>query len=76
MARSLFVSGRGGPANNDSSADVYILDGPSGTVHPLTTADGQHRHPDWSPDLKQIAYALWNGSDMDIWIHDLTDNSR
>ena len=73
----LFVSGRGGPADNDSSADVYILSGPGGTVHSLTSADGQHRHPDWSPDLKRVAYALWaSASDRDIWIHDLVDGSR
>jgi Tol biopolymer transport system component len=73
----LFVSGRGGPADNDSGADVYILSGPEGTVKKLTSADGQHRHPDWSPDLKRVAYALWaSASDRDIWIHDLGDGSR
>jgi hypothetical protein len=73
----LFVSGRGGPAENDSSADVDILSGPGGTVQSLTSADGQHRHPDRSLDLKRVAYALWaSPSDRDIWIHDLVDGSR
>jgi tricorn protease len=69
-----FVSGRGGPANDDSSADVYILSGPNGAVDPLTTAAGQHRHPAWSPDLKQIAYARWETANNEkVWIDDLAD---
>jgi Tol biopolymer transport system component len=61
-----FVSGMGGPANNDTGADVYILDGPGdNTPTPLTSntgAPGQHRHPSWSPRLDAIAYARWDGS--------------
>ena len=73
-----FVSGRGGPANDDSSADVYILNGPNGIVDPLTTAAGQHRHPAWSPNLKTIAYARWDNAirqdiDEKIFIDDLSD---
>jgi Tol biopolymer transport system component len=69
-----FVSGRGGPANDDSSADVYVLDGPNGAVNPLTTAAGQHRHPAWSPNLEQIAYARWETANNEkIWIDDLSD---
>ena len=72
-----FVSGRGGAPNDDSGADVYILEGPEGNVDPVTTAAGQHRHPSWSPDGKQIAYALFDGTnDRDIWIHDVGSTSR
>jgi Tol biopolymer transport system component len=72
-----FVSGRGGPANDDSGADVYILDRPNGAVEPLTSAAGQHRHPAWSPDRTEIAYALWNGAgDRDIWIHQAGSPAR
>jgi Tol biopolymer transport system component len=68
-----FVSGRNG---GDASADVYILERPNATPQPLTTAAGQHRHPAWSPDRSKIVYALWDGADQDLWIHDLNDNSR
>ena len=58
-----FVSGIGGAPNNDSGADVYILDRPGdATPTPLTSdtgAPGQHRHPSWSPHLDAIAYARW-----------------
>jgi Tol biopolymer transport system component len=68
-----FVSGRNG---GDASSDVYILDEPNATPEPLTTAAGQHRHPAWSPDRSKIVYALWNGADQDLWIHDINTNSR
>src|ERR1700752_646811 len=61
-----FVSGMGGAPNNDTGADVYILDGPGDTIPtPLTSntgAPGQHRHPAWSPRLDAIAYARWETS--------------
>ena len=64
--RIAFVSGMGGPPNDDSGADVYILDGPGDTTPtPLTSttgAAGQHRHPAWSPRLDAIAYARWASS--------------
>jgi Tol biopolymer transport system component len=64
--RIAFVSGIGGPPNNDSGSDVYILDGPGDTTPtPLTSttgAPGQHRHPAWSPRLDAIAYARWESS--------------
>lgn len=72
-----FVSGRGGAPNDDSGSDVYTLDEPEGHIDPLTAAAGQHRHPSWSPDGKQIAYALFDGAnDRDIWIHDVGTPSR
>ena len=73
-----FVSGRGAGANDDTSADVYILDGlndPSASQ--LTSVAGQHRHPDWAPDLARIAYAVWNGdNDQKVWVHDLGTGGR
>ena len=70
-----YVSGRGGTANDDSSADVFILDGPGdSTPTQLTTQPGQHRHPAWSPDLKTIAYARWNtANDEKIFLDDVDD---
>jgi Tol biopolymer transport system component len=51
-----FVSGRNG---GDAQADVYLLEAAGDlTPTPLTSAAGQHRHPAWSPDLSQVAYAL------------------
>ena len=72
-----FVSGIGGPPGIDSSADVYILSGPNGSVTPLTSVAGQHRHPDWSPDLTKIAYAVWDGeTNQKVWVHDLATGQR
>lgn len=72
-----FVSGIGGPANNDSGADVYILDGPGDTTPtPLTSttgAPGQHRHPAWSPRLDAIAYARWESSSNEKVFIDFLD---
>lgn len=69
----VFVSGMGGPADDDSGADVYILSGPNGSVVPLDSRPGQHRHPAWSPDLKRVAYALWDGSSNEkVWVHVLS----
>ena len=65
-----FVSGRGG---GDAQADVYFLDGPNGTISgPLSILAGQHRHPNYAPDGKRIAYALWeSAATRDIWIRDV-----
>ena len=78
--RIAFVSGKGGTPNDDTSADVFILRGP-GDSNPLqlTSAEGQHRHPSWSPDLKTIAYARWTNcsmgqcADEKIYLDDLSD---
>ena len=72
-----FVSGRGGPANDDSSADVWLL-GSAGDLSPdqLTTGAGQHRHPAWSPDLTKLAYARWNGANNEkIFIGSLSEGN-
>jgi Tol biopolymer transport system component len=75
--RIAFVSGMGGPPNDDSGADVYILDGPGDTTPtPLTSttgAAGQHRHPAWSPRLDAIAYARWAGSSNEKIFIDFLD---
>ncbi len=68
--RILFVSGKGAPANDDSGADLYLLTGPGGSDSPVDTRAGQHRHPAWSPDLKRVAYALWDGANNEkVWVH-------
>lgn len=79
--RIAFVSGMGGAAGNDNSADVYLLSGPNGTVTKLTGVAGQHRHPDWSPDLTELVYALngtVDGGDgtFDLWFHRVGTTSR
>ncbi|MFL5781778.1 MAG: Ig-like domain-containing protein, partial [Thermoleophilaceae bacterium] len=76
--RIVFVSGRGGPASNDSEAKVYLrtmlsntgLGSASGAVTPTTGI--QHRHPTWSPDRTKIAYAAGVAPNYDIFVLDLT----
>jgi hypothetical protein len=76
--RIVFVSGRGGPAGNDSEAKIYLrtilsdtgLGSASGTVTPTTGI--QHRHPTWSPDRTKIAYAAGVAPNYDIFVLDLT----
>ena len=72
----LFVSGKG--AADDTGADLYLLTGPGGADTPIDTRAGQHRHPSWSPDLKRVAYALFDGpSNEKVWVHVLaTGQSR
>jgi Tol biopolymer transport system component len=76
--RIVFVSGRGGPANNDTEAKIYLrtilsdtgLGSASGAV---TSATGiQHRHPTWSPDRTKIAYAAGVAPNYDIYVLELT----
>ncbi len=59
---------------DDSSSDVFLLEGIAFTPVQLTTDAGQHRHPTWSPDLEHLAYARWaSGSDnQKIFIDDLS----
>jgi hypothetical protein len=76
--RIAFVSGRGGPASNDSEAKVYLrtilsntgFGSASGAI--TTTAGIQHRHPTWSPDRTKIAYAAGVAGNYDIYVLDLT----
>lgn len=68
--RILFVSGKGAAAGDDSGADLYLLSGPGGSDTPVDTRPGQHRHPAWSPDLKRVAYALWDGATNEkVYVH-------
>ncbi len=68
-----FVSGRSCTEPcDDSSADIYRLDGPLGSVNILTSLAGQHRHPSWSPDLTTLAYARWLPNNEKIYIDDLS----
>ena len=68
-----FVSGRGGPPADDSSADVYIFKGvDSPSLSPVTSGAGQYRHPNWAPTLKRLAFSRFiSASDRDIWIENL-----
>jgi Ca2+-binding RTX toxin-like protein len=70
-----FISGIGGAPNDDSGADLFIINGPGATFaagDAETLLPGQHRHPNWSPNGKKIAFAIFNGAaDRDIWIHDV-----
>jgi Ca2+-binding RTX toxin-like protein len=75
----VFVSGIGQAANDDSDADLFV-----NQIGDLTFAEGealapfltgQRRHPNISPDGTKIAFALKNGADGDIFIHDRTSGS-
>jgi len=59
---------------DDSSADVFLVEGIAFDPVQLTSDAGQHRHPSWSPDLEKLAYARWTtGSDnQKIFIDDLS----
>ena len=59
---------------DDSSSDVFLLEGIAFDPVQLTSDAGQHRHPSWSPDLEKLAYARWaSGSDnQKIFIDDLS----
>jgi Tol biopolymer transport system component len=71
--RILFVSGKGAAANDDSGSDLYLLSGPGGADTPIDTRPGQHRHPSWSPDLKRVAYALFEGaSNEKVWVQNIS----
>ena len=77
---TIFVSGIGQSANDDSDADLFanqpgdLTFAESEALAPLLI--GQRRHPSVSPDGTKIAFALKNGSaDADIYIHDRSDGS-
>jgi len=73
--RIVFASGRD---VSDAEAKLHFWRVPASALDPavslaLTPAAGvQHRHPTWSPDRTQIAYARGAGGVFDIFIHDLT----
>jgi len=75
--RVVFVSGRDG---GDGQAKIYlrtIVGGAGGGTsgEPIAASTGQHRHPTWSPDRTQIAYARGDAScatDCDIYVLDIT----
>jgi Ca2+-binding RTX toxin-like protein len=76
--RIVFVSGRGGPANNDSAAKIYLRTVTSssgaGSASPaVTSGSGQYRHPTWSPDRRKIAYARHDAGAgvQDVLVHNL-----
>jgi Tol biopolymer transport system component len=75
----VFTSGRGAPANDDNTAQLYTI-GPSGGAVTKITGTGsqfagaqeqeqRHSHPSWSPDRRRIVYTRGPAaSDKDIWI--------
>ena len=73
--RIVFASGRD---VSDAEAKLHFWRVPASALDPavslaLTPAAGvQHRHPTWSPDRTQIAYARGAGGVFDIFIQDLT----
>jgi Ca2+-binding RTX toxin-like protein len=74
--RILFASGRD---VSDAEAKLHLWRVPGSALEPsvslaLTPAAGvQHRHPTWSPDRAQIAYArAGTGGAFDIFVQDLT----
>ena len=57
--RIVFVSGRDG---GDAQSKLYLRTITGGTGggssgEPIAASTGQHRHPTWSPDRTQVAYA-------------------
>ena len=55
-----------------SAATAWVLrshrpaEAPPPHVVPLTTLKGEERHPTFSPDGEQVAFA-WNGAKQDNW---------
>ncbi len=54
---------------------IEWLDG-GDAARPLLAEPGRYTWPRLSPDGKQLAYALLEGSDSDIWIHDLATHAK
>ena len=76
--RIVYISGRG---VTDAKAKLYLRVaagsfGLGSNTGPISTADGQFRHPTWSPDRTKIAVAFGDGScapkKCDIYTIDLT----
>ena len=74
----VFTSGRddGGTVLEDARSQLWTVGGPGGTaVRRTPTSTSHHRHPAWSPDHTQIAYAagpMGFAGPWDIWIRDVT----
>jgi Tol biopolymer transport system component len=76
--RIAYISGRG---VTDAKAKLYLRVaagsfGLGSNTGPLSSSDGQFRHPTWSPDRTKIAFAFGDGScaptKCDIYVMDLT----
>lgn len=55
-------------SNRRSGWDLYRLDLTSGEVSALTATPSYEGHPTWSPDGLWLAYEVYGGDDLDIWI--------
>jgi serine/threonine-protein kinase len=56
-------------------ATIEWLDGGDAS-RPLLSEPGRYGWPRLSPDGKQLAYTLFEGSDADIWIYDLATRAK
>ncbi len=61
----LFASNRDGSAE---SLDLYLMDADGRNVQPMFEKSEERRHPEWSPDGKQIAYKRYDGGVGYIYI--------
>jgi len=55
-------------ARNNRRLDLFLYDLETGQEHPLTSHDAQDRHPSFSPDGQQIAFASDRMGDWDIFV--------
>ncbi len=70
----VFTSGRGGAANNDNNAKIWMVGSEfGGGATQLTFGDTRHSHPAWSPDRTKVAYArsVTGAGARDIYVRDL-----
>jgi Tol biopolymer transport system component len=58
----------------DSNADIYMMDFSSGHLHNLTNHADDDLFPDWSPDGSQIAFASDREGNFEIYVLDVEDN--
>ena len=55
-------------SNRRSGWDLYLLDLSTGNVAALTATLSYEGHPTWSPDGLWLAYEVYAGDDLDLWI--------
>lgn len=60
-------------ARADNSADIYVVDVPSGHVKRLTSSQGENRDPSWSPDGTQLAFSSTRDGALQIYVMSADD---
>ena len=55
-------------SNRRSGWDLYLLDLSTGNIAALTATLSYEGHPTWSPDGLWLAYEVYAGDDLDLWI--------